>query len=319
MASIQVRAAALDDTHAISTIARSHITVWQRVNAGGQVEDVPYDTLSIYERWLHGGPWMSVETAAIHLSHLLRGAGIALVAILDGQILAYAEAYHGVEPAPFGDHLHLAQLTITAGHENNGLEDALLTHLLDQTRSSNCQRLTATCIQGDSLTDALYRRHEMQPITRLGRLTLPAKSGQGFYKVVENFNANPAQIAEWFMPVGRFGSARQAWETLWPRTFNALPEIAARRVHRVRFSASGQEAFLYCQQALYAPRNVEISLWSPKPLTSQMLTALRDWTHSEGYRTLVMLVNDETAKILGPEAEPDGYYQEVFAVNVVNV
>ena len=47
-----------------------------------------------------------------------------------------------------------------------------------------------------------------------------------------------------------------------------------------------------------------------------MLTALRDWTHREGYRTLVMFVSEETAKTLGPEAEADGYYQDVFAVDV---
>jgi len=316
MATIHVRRAALDDTTAISAIWRSHINVWQRVNSAGQVEDVPYDSLSIYERWLHGGPWMSLETGAIHLSHLLRGAGIPVVAEQDGQLLAYAEAYHGVEPAPFGDHLHIAHLKVQAGRENNGIENALLTHWLDQARASHCQRLTATCIQGVADTDALYRRHGMLPITRLGRLTLPAKSGQGFYKVVEHLSTNPEQIADWFMPIGRLGSARQQWETRWPRTWNALPEIAARRTHRIRLSAAGQDAFLYCQEGLYAPRNAEIFLWSPKPLTSQMLTALRDWTHHEGYRTLVMVVSDETAKILGVEAEPDGYYQEVFAAEV---
>src|SRR5690606_359675 len=153
----------------------------------------------------------------------------------------------------------------------------------------------------------LYRRHGMLPVSRVGRMTLTAKSGQGFYKVVEHPNPDPEQIADWFMPVGRLGSARQQWETLWPRTWNALPEIAARRTHRVRLSAAGQEALLCCQQGLYVPRNADIYLWSPKPLTSQMLTALRDWTHSEGYRTLVFVVTDETAKVLGAEAEPDGY------------
>jgi GNAT superfamily N-acetyltransferase len=315
MANIHVRGAALDDTTAIRAVWRSHIRVWQRVNAQGQVEDVPYDTLSIYERWLHGGPWMSVETGAIHLSHLLRGAGIPLVAERDGQLVAYAEAYHGVEPAPFVDHLHLAHMTISAGQESSGIEDALLAHLLEQARAYHCKHLMATCIQGDADTDALYRRQGMLPITRLGRLTLPAKSGQGFYKVVESLSSNPEQIADWFMPVGRLGSARQQWETLWPRTWNALPEIAARRTHRIRLSAAGQDAFLYCQEGLYTPRNAEIYLWSPKPLTSQMLTALRDWTHREGYRTLVMVVSDETAKVLSTEAEPDGYYQEVFSVD----
>jgi hypothetical protein len=313
MASIQVRAAALNDTAAICTLWQSYISVWQRVNSQGKVEDVPHETLTIYERWLHGGPWMSIETAAIHLSHLLRGAGMSLVVEHEGQILGYAEAYHGVEPAPYGDHLHLAHLLVQDGE---GFEDAVITYLLEQARASKRQRLTAQCIGNDLDTQALYSRHGMQPIARWSRYSLPAKSGQGFYKVVEQPNENAAQINNWFMPVGRLGSARQQWETLWPHTWDALPEIVARRTQRVYFSAAGQEALLCCQQGLYAPRNADIYLWSPKPLTGQMLTALRDWTHREGYRTLVMFTANDTAATLGPEAEPDGYYQEVFAVDV---
>ncbi|MBZ0289637.1 MAG: N-acetyltransferase, partial [Anaerolineae bacterium] len=130
MTSIQVRSAALDDTLAISALWRSHITVWQRVNAQGQVEDVPYEALTIYERWLHGGPWMSAETGAIHLSGLLRGAGVPLVVESAGQVVGYGEAYHGVEPAPFGNHLHVAHLVVHTGHDYDGLQDVLLADLL---------------------------------------------------------------------------------------------------------------------------------------------------------------------------------------------
>src|SRR5438105_2932338 len=107
---INIRQACLDDTQAISALFRAPINVWQRLNERGQVQDVDYSALTIYERWLHGGPWMSVETGAIQLSHVLRGAGAALVAELNGQVCAYAEAYHNIEPSPFGDNLSLAHL-----------------------------------------------------------------------------------------------------------------------------------------------------------------------------------------------------------------
>jgi GNAT superfamily N-acetyltransferase len=313
---IQVRAAGLDDTTAISTIFRSHISLWQRVNAQRQVEDVAYETLTIYERWLHGGAWMSIETGAIHLNHLLLGAGAALVAERDGQPLAYAEAYPGLEPAPYGSHLHLAHLVVSAGHDRAEFEDALMSHLLKTAKRAKHQRLTVNHIGNDPEAEALYRRHGLNPIAGLQRLSLPAKSGQGFYKAVDHPNSNPAQINDWFMPVGRLGSGRQQWETLWPRTFDALPEIAARRTHRLHLSAAGQEAFVCCQEGLYAPRSAEIYLWSPKPLTSQLLTAIRDWSHREGYRTLAMFVANETVPVLGNEAEADGYMQSVYAVNL---
>jgi GNAT superfamily N-acetyltransferase len=277
---------------------------------------VPYETLSVYERWLHGGPWMSVETGAIQLNHLLLGAGFPLAAERDGQILAYVEAYRGVEPAPFGDHIHLGYLVVRSGATNTGLEHALLSHLIELAKAFKCERFTANCVANDAETGALYAQFGMQPIARVERASLPARTGQGFYRAVEHTNADAAQINDWHMPVGRLGSACQQWETLWPPLWNAIPEIRGRRTHRVHFSAAGQEAFICCQQQLYEPRSADLYCWSPKPLSGQLLTAIRDWSHREGYRTLVMAVAPDTLKTLGAEAESDGYYQDVYALDV---
>jgi hypothetical protein len=313
MTPLEVREAKLDDTQAISSLFRARISVWQRLNAGGQVEDVPYDALTIYERWLHGGSWMSVETAAIHLSHLLRGAGAPLVAVSEGKVLGYGEGYYNAEPEPFGAHLCLGQLVTTG---TSSLQDTLFSAFIEAARSHHCRQVTAHCVASDTNTQTFYTRHNMTLIAHIERYSLSAKPGQGFYKVVEHTNDDAEQINRWFMSVGRLGSAREQWENLWPRTFDALPEICERRTRRLHFSAAGQEALVCCQPQLYAPRNAEIYLWSPKPLTSQLLTALRDWTYREGYRTLIMAVTDEIAKVLGPEAEPDGYAVEVYGLQV---
>ncbi len=156
----------------------------------------------------------------------------------------------------------------------------------------------------------------MQPVSRVVRLSLAAKTGQVFYRAVEHPNADAAQINEWYMPVGRLGSARQQWETLWPRLWNAIPQIRERRTHRLHVAAAGQEAFICCQQQLYDPRSADVYCWSPKPLSGQLVTAIRDWSHREGYRTLVMAVAPDTVKTLGPEAEADGYYQDVYALDI---
>jgi len=306
-----VRPARLDDAAAISDLYRTLIPAWQRWDTAGHVEDVPYDALTIYERWLHGGSWMSIETAAIHLSHLLRGAGLPLVAESEGRIVGYAELYAGLEAEPYGDHLHLGHCTLAADAPQDTLEDALLAGALAAARARRCVRFTANAVAGDGADR--YARSGLTPLTRIQRYTLAAKSGQGFYKAVEHTNESAAQIGRWFMPVGRVGSARQQWEMLWPRTLDAIPEIRDRRIHRLHFSASGQEALVHCQPQLYAPRNAELSLWSPKPLTPQLLTALRDWSHREGYRTLVLSVTPEAATVLGAEAERDGYYVDVFS------
>lgn len=311
---IQVRQARLDDTQAISALFRARVTAWQRLDAQGKVEDVAYEALTIYERWLHGGPWMSVETGAIQLSHLLRGAGLPLVAEVNGHVLAYAEAYPGVEPAPFGAHLNLTHPVVHPDHANAGLDDALMNYALEQAQALKQQRLLVSFALQEF--KPLYERHGLSLMAVVRRMSLSARTGQGFYQTAEYLNPDPARVSGWHMPVGRLGSARQQWETLWPRIWDALPEMRQQRTHRVHFQAAGQEALVCCQQQLYAPRSADVYCWSPRPLTPQLLTAIRDWAHREGYRTLVMAVMEDTIKTLGPDAEPDGYFQETFGVQV---
>lgn len=314
MPDTHIRPARLDDTAAISRLFRTHIGTWQRLNARGQVEDVPYEALTIYERWLHGGAWMSVETGAIHLSHLLRGAALPLVAEVDGQIAAYTELYDGAEPAPYGTHLHLTPPMLHPDFTDHSLETALLKAAYELAEQRRFERVLVNMALPEA--HRFYESQGLEPMAVIRRYSLPARTGQGFYKTVEHLDPNPAQIRGWHMPIGHLGSARQQWETFWPRTWDALPEIRERRTHRLRFSASGQDAFVGCQQQLYMERSADIYCWSPRPLTTQLLTAIRDWTHREGYRTLVLAVPEDTAKTLGTEAEADGYFETIYGHTV---
>jgi hypothetical protein len=305
--SIEVRQAGLDDSGAISALFCAQIPIWQRMNAQGQVEDVPYEELTIYERWLHGGPWMSIETGAIQLNHLLMGAGIPLVVVVNDVLFGYVEAYISTEPEPFGKLLHIAHLQTG----DLDAERALLEALVARTKALKCQHLTITRIGGASIYD---QRYELKPISTLRRFNLPARQGQIFYRAVEHLDASSSQINGWAMPVGRLSSSRQEWETLWHQQWQTLPEIRKRQSARRHISAAGQDALLYCREHLYDPRRADIAVWTPKPLTVQVVSAVRDWAHREGYRTLVMAVDESARSVLGTEAEDDGYMQETCAL-----
>jgi hypothetical protein len=307
--SIEVRQAGLDDSGAISALFCAQIPIWQRMNAQGRVEDVPYEELTIYERWLHGGPWMSIETGAIQLNHLLMGAGIPMVAVVNDVIFGYAEAYVSNEPEPFGKLLHIAQLQTG----DLDAERTLLEAMVAQTRTLKCQHLTVTRIGGASIYD---QRYTLTPISTLRRFNLPARQGQIFYRAVEHLDASASQINGWAMPVGRLSSSRQEWETLWHQQWQTLPEIRQRQSARRHISAAGQDALLYCREHLYDPRRADVSVWTPKPLTVQVVSAVRDWAHREGYRTLVMAVDENARSVLGTEAEDDGYMQETCAITL---
>lgn len=318
MTDATVRLATLDDTAAICRLFRAPIAVWQRLDADGRVEDVRYDDLTIYERWLHGGSWMSLETAAIQLGQLLGGAGLALVAEVGGQVAGYAEAYHGVEPVPFGDHLHLAHLIVHPDRAGQGIEQALLAALFEQAAGVRARTITVSRVGAAADAGATYDGYTLRTLCQIRRLSLAARTGQIFYRATEHRNPDPMQIHGWHMPVGRLTSARQEWEHLWPHTWEIIPEIRAQRTHRLHLAAAGQEAFVCCRQQLYDPRSADVSVWSPKPLTNQLVSAVRDWGHREGYRTLLWVVADDAVKVLGQEAEPGGYTVETCALTPVD-
>ncbi|MEM6529489.1 MAG: hypothetical protein AAF653_14425 [Chloroflexota bacterium] len=124
------------------------------------------------------------------------------------------------------------------------------------------------------------------------------------------------QINGWFLQIGRAGSARNQWEALWPRTWDAIPEIHDRKTHRLYFNAAGNEAYVLIQQQLYRPRIADVTCWTPRPPSGQLITAIRDWAQQEGYRRLVMLAVMDALKTLGMDAEPDGYREHVYALDL---
>jgi hypothetical protein len=305
---MDIRQARLDDAGAISALFRAGIGAWQRLNAQGRVEDVPYEALSIYERWLHGGAWMSIETSAIFLNHLLLGAGLPLVAVQDGRASGYAEAYHNVEGEPFGSHLHLAHLLA----DDEAAADMLLDAVIDAGKTRKCQYVTFS----KPIAETATRRYELTSLACLRRYSLPARTGQVFYRAVDHFDANPAQIEGWVMPVGRMTSTRHQWEMLLPRIFETMPEMHQRKIHRLRFSAGVQDSFVFCQQQLYDPRSADFYIWTLKGLAPGTITALRDWAHREGYRTLWMPTLEIAEKALGPDAEADVFTMEINAISL---
>jgi hypothetical protein len=308
---ITVRTARLEDCERIASLAQAHISTWQHWDTQGRVEDVSYSGLTIYERWLHGGAWMSFETSAIHLGRLLLGAGIALVAEASSGLVGYVEAYVGQEPEPFGAHLHIGQLLSAAP---TGTDEALLDALAGQLTALKLRRIMATTTGGEKLLRA-FEAVGAKPVTQLRRFSMSARTGQGLYKAVPDATIDPRQIAGWAMPIGRATSARQEWETRWLNVWDALPELKA-RTRRLHMAAGGQEAFVVVQRGVYDERSAEIACWTPRILSGVLLTSLRDWAHREGYRSLSLLVTDETIKTLGAEAEDEGYVQAVWAIGV---
>ncbi len=314
---ITIREAILDDATPISALFRARIPTWQRLTAKGGVDNVPYENLTVYERWTHGGPWMSIETASLALARLLHGVGLALVAEQNGQVVGYLEAYPGYETAPFGAHLHLAHLaTSSEGAVAESIADALLKRAAEVARHMPDRRLTIS-LPSETGDDAIFfRQRGFKALAKVGRYLVPAKAGQGFYQVTEHAASNVSQIEGFQMPLGRTESASMLWESVWVSIWEVIPQLAARKIQRVKLNASGQEILLCVQPVPHDPRVMDLWGWAARPMTGVVLTALRDWALREKYRALRMVVDTETAALFGSDAEADPFSRTTLALTV---
>ena len=309
-----VRQAKLDDTHAIVNLFTSRIPKWQRLNARGQVEDLPYEALTIYERWVHGGAWMTLETAVLWLSHLLSGHGLAYVVQADDSIVAYAEAFYDNEFGSLGKHLYLSQMLVDEAC-SDAVHQALAEAIMKDARGVG--RLTVSYPEYDTELATYYRKYfGTNELLRLARHALNAHTGQSFYKARDHEDDNFHQIEGWEMSIGRWTSPRMVWETEWTEHWTAISEITARKKHRLHINAAGHEAIVCYHQQLYNSRSADVYCWSPKKLSSQLIVAIRDWGHRAGYRTLILALPDTYAKLLPAEATAEPHYQVIAGVEL---
>ena len=308
------RQATLDDTSKIVALFTARVSVWQRLNAAGQVEDQPYEQLTIYERWLHGGAWMSLETGAIWLSHLLSGNGLAYVVEDGGAIVAYAEAFVNRELTPMGGHLHLADMLIHEGCADE-VHHLLADAILSDARGPG--RLSVAYPDYSKEKATYYRKYfGANEAFRLARYTLSAQIGQSFYKSRDFDKTDASLIDGWAVAVGRTSSPRALWEAEWKEHWRCIPQIVSRSKHRQYVNASGHEALVCYHQQLYNDRQAEVYCWSPRNLSTQLLVAIRDMGHRLGFRMLTLALPDFAAELLPAETAVDPNQQIVATVNI---
>jgi GNAT superfamily N-acetyltransferase len=300
---ITVRLATLEDTAAITAIHRSHRTEWNRLDSAGRSMVVPYDELTLYERWLEAGPWASIETCAVHLNRQLSGSGFPLVAEVDGAVRATAEVYEGYEPPPYGHHLHLAVLMTHADHVRHGLGTALINYVLEMARLMKCERITISNPEAPDFYTQKGFRH-----TRSGhRVRIPAQSGRAFYQATALTERAPEQVKSWFMPLGRYQSSRQEWENLFPQSWAAgVPEMLNAATMHLKLTVTGQNAILFMREADQPggqPGEVHLACWSARPLSNPLLTAIRDRANRDVYQTIITYATDADIPLLGGDVQ----------------
>ncbi|RLF06018.1 MAG: GNAT family N-acetyltransferase [Thermoprotei archaeon] len=117
---LRVRRATLNDVRGIVEVHCSDVREWRRLveETGARAS---YEELSVEDKFLHGGPWMSVETCAIHLNYLLTAGQHPLVAELDGRVVGELELYIGEERGALGRTGYIDVLVVHRDYRGRGI------------------------------------------------------------------------------------------------------------------------------------------------------------------------------------------------------
>jgi len=67
--------------------------VWYK-GFGGEKREASYEELSLFERYMNGGPWMSVETCAVHVNDMLLHGHHPIVAEVDNKVVGEIEVFY---------------------------------------------------------------------------------------------------------------------------------------------------------------------------------------------------------------------------------
>lgn len=285
MAKVQIRQATLADAAAITEVHCSHVGTWRR---GGKGEAVPYPSLSLYERWLHGGPWMSVETCAVHLNRWLWAGHRVLVAQVEGEVVGEAEFVVNDEPAPYGAALHLSLLIVHAAHQGCGIGRALVEAGGALARQEGYTVMTT---QPERTAEPFYSRVGFEPWLRLKEWQATAQVVPIVGEPEPMFHAPYPAEGGLALRVGRYQCARQAWDDL--PFYLALPEHVSLRWGRWRTVLAGRAVWLGLQAQPLEPIQADGFIWAPPEMAlGPAVAALRGLAARLGFAYVDLLLEE---------------------------
>lgn len=278
---LRIRPARLEDAAAItalhwSTVARSP-------------DEVGPDILA---RWRFGGPWMAVESCAVHLNHLLRLPwGGVLVAEAGDEVIGEAEFYLSREAAPFGG-LHLALLYVHRRWQRRGVGSALMAAVIERARAQGLAQITT---QPEPEALSFYRRLGFRPWRVLHEMQAEA---------VWRTMAEPRPLEAWEVPppslalrIGRYQCGPQEWDNLFPPLVLPGWSDLPRRVVALRLE--GQPVVLALRRQVNDVAQADGFAWLPPAMPLRpAIEALQALAAAEGYAAVDLLLPAEAAEAL---------------------
>jgi predicted N-acetyltransferase YhbS len=282
-----VRQATLDDTHDVVAV---HLTNPDRPF------DRPPEGMTIDERCNYGGPWMAVETCAIHLNNLLAWGYLPLVVEEHGRVIAEAEYYVGPDIPPLGRALDISVLFVHSNHQRQGAGSLLMSEMIRGARQDGCDSVTV----GNVGAPDFYRRFGFAPALELEVIDceVPALAEPCTSRTLTPAGFDP--FPEGTLWIGRVLSPTQKWreivDAVWRRDA-LLPEHAGRpKPVGVASDRIGFVGFLVPQWGNAA--KAEVYCWS-QTVTEEVVSELLSQARAAGYSRAWLLCHPDVTEVVG--------------------
>ncbi len=285
---VLIRKASLEDVRGIVETYCSGIGKWYRIVNGEKIE-ASYEELSIFERWSHGGPWMTIETCSIHLNYVIVNNQYPLVAVLDDKIVGELELYIGYEKGLLGRHGYIDVLEVHKNYRGRGIGRSLVEKAVEIARENNCETIA---VWPDPNAIGFYKKiglnqilynikyveiylENIEPIdpSRLGYREFPEE-----YSVLEN----------WYFVSPRIESSYVAWlKSRW--------DYAVELEKTKSYEAYIEPDTVFIMEEIWGEKDTaSLYLWiRDKELLEEILNTLLGIAKHYGFKALRILVSNE--------------------------
>ncbi len=270
MGKMRIRSATLDDVKGIVEVHTAREKLYG----------------NLHELYSKGGPWMAVETLAVHLNDILLDNQLVAVAELEGRIIGEVEAFFSKESIG-GDTKRMAHIDVIEVHpeyRGMGVGKALMEFVEEVAKERKAELLT---VQPDEEAEGFYRRLGFDGELFRGRIVRIPAIGEGDVKPAR-FYWDDVRGLE--LVAGRFQSSYSVF-------FSAFRDNIAGIHYTVESGISGSS--YYTIRNLPGRKGCALFLWGRLEDLSQVLRRARDL----GFESALTVVPEG---MTSPEAEEIG-------------
>ena len=225
--SVEVRSATLGDVPEIVAVFRSNVRKWRTFAVLGR-RYLPYERLTLLQRYRNGGPWMAPETCALHIQQVQASGNLALVAVHGGRVAGYSGLLFSHEPAPWGHNAKLDTIYVHKDLQRKiGAGTALIQTIEREARAAGCNILWAYKIARGA--GPFYARCGFVPLLNQVRVTLRARQFPLSFDA-EPLAHPPGYASDLPLVIGHYASSQWLWASpeRWRVEARALPDVFQR-------------------------------------------------------------------------------------------